>query len=285
MNKNIYFAGKIGQTIADDQLPSRLNGHTASYEPLENFRFEIVQSHEKHGEITEEIEIESGFIYCGPWLAGEHSIFEGHDNPRNWKETSDRCKGQIANCDAMFVWLNTLEAFGTLAEMGYAHAIGKPIFVGIESGEFADVEASELDFTLSMTATHHGVYSSPKELWEVVKYWFGHGKQMPKRITRKRNVIVLPGEEVNPDDCFVYLVREIQSGRLKIGTTQDLAKRLDQLQTGNPDDLEVVAWVKGSYSVEAMLHEKFSYTKVRGEWHANNRDILRWFYDNHKAKF
>jgi len=40
------------------------------------------------------------------------------------------CLDAIKRCDVIFAWLDDLTAHGTLIELGYAKALGKPIFIG-----------------------------------------------------------------------------------------------------------------------------------------------------------
>jgi len=35
----------------------------------------------------------------------------------------------VSNCDMFFAWLDTEDAFGTIVEIGYAKALGKPIYL------------------------------------------------------------------------------------------------------------------------------------------------------------
>lgn len=43
----------------------------------------------------------------------------------------DRCFSGIDRCDVLFAWIDTLDCYGTLAEIGYAKGKGKQIFLGI----------------------------------------------------------------------------------------------------------------------------------------------------------
>ncbi len=72
---------------------------------------------------------------------------------------------------------------------------------------------------------------------------------------------------------MIYFIREIVSGRVKIGYTKDdgsLKKRLGRLQTGNPDELEVYGTIPGDMKVEKFLHHRFGRFRIR----SNNE----WFY-------
>lgn len=67
---------------------------------------------------------------------------------------------------------------------------------------------------------------------------------------------------------FIYFVRPSRaSGALtKIGFASDLKKRLQSLQIGSPEPLEIIAAAPADKSEEHMLHEFFAAKRVRGEW-------------------
>lgn len=64
----------------------------------------------------------------------------------------------------------------------------------------------------------------------------------------------------------VYFIQD-EGVDIKIGFSErDPMARLSAMQTGNPRELRLLAFMDGSRSTEAMLHEKFSEFRVRGEW-------------------
>lgn len=76
--------------------------------------------------------------------------------------------------------------------------------------------------------------------------------------------------EVPPElsDMFVYAIREVDSGRIKLGISRDPRARLAQLQTGNSQRLELVAYRKASdrFADEKEAHRLNSDVHIRGEW-------------------
>jgi hypothetical protein len=67
-------------------------------------------------------------------------------------------------------------------------------------------------------------------------------------------------------------------GLIKIGFARDVAKRLAELQTGNPEPLKLVAVIPGCLpSVERRYHREFATARRRGEWFDayQLKDILR----------
>ena len=42
------------------------------------------------------------------------------------------CLSQIGDCDTLFAWIDSFDCYGTLAEIGYARALNKEIFISID---------------------------------------------------------------------------------------------------------------------------------------------------------
>lgn len=74
---------------------------------------------------------------------------------------------------------------------------------------------------------------------------------------------------------FIYFIQEADSspGRFagfKIGMSDNVSRRLAELQTGNPRELVCYKFVKSSNMAidEAYLHKKYVAKRVHGEWFA-----------------
>ena len=67
------------------------------------------------------------------------------------------------------------------------------------------------------------------------------------------------------DTSFVYLIQD-ESGRVKIGSTGNLRRRLQQLQCCQPERLKVLATCHGGRAFELLLHERFAPYRLKGEW-------------------
>lgn len=77
-------------------------------------------------------------------------------------------------------------------------------------------------------------------------------------------------------DRFVYVVRESESGRYKIGISKDPAARVKQLNVGNPEKLELVhAYLatEDGYKSEALAHALFEKERLAGEWFNGSIDL------------
>jgi len=64
----------------------------------------------------------------------------------------------------------------------------------------------------------------------------------------------------------VYFIQAENGGHVKIGRTDDLAKRLQGLSTGRPDALVVLGAIPGASEDERRIHEALAEYRDRGEW-------------------
>lgn len=67
----------------------------------------------------------------------------------------------------------------------------------------------------------------------------------------------------------IYLIYDLTNQAYKIGVTKrDCEKRLKQLQTGNPNELELIFHKSTDhpYRLESMLHHCFNEKKILNEW-------------------
>ncbi|WP_340701366.1 GIY-YIG nuclease family protein [Brevibacillus borstelensis] len=74
----------------------------------------------------------------------------------------------------------------------------------------------------------------------------------------------------------VYFIQAEIGGPIKIGSTDydSPEKRLEELQTGNPEKLVILHWTTGGKALEFHLHNKFKkYHKFR-EWFWPEKELL-----------
>lgn len=65
----------------------------------------------------------------------------------------------------------------------------------------------------------------------------------------------------------VYLIQSGDNGPVKIGVANSPSQRLAQLQTGNPEKLNLIMVIKGAgIDYEQRLHERFREYHIRDEW-------------------
>jgi len=67
---------------------------------------------------------------------------------------------------------------------------------------------------------------------------------------------------------LVYLIKIDDREQYKIGVTTNLEKRMDQLGTKMPFELEIIKVIKSKdiYALEENLHNKFEKENINGEW-------------------
>ena len=65
----------------------------------------------------------------------------------------------------------------------------------------------------------------------------------------------------------VYLIRNNNS-QYKIGISKSTSKRLEQHQTGNPDDLKIINTYdsENASKIETALHNMYSHKRANREW-------------------
>lgn len=75
----------------------------------------------------------------------------------------------------------------------------------------------------------------------------------------------------------IYFIRAGEDGPVKIGTTEDLAARMRDLQVGNHEELRLVRTIEGGAGHEQFLHRRFGHLRIRGEWFRWHDDMLADF--------
>lgn len=79
----------------------------------------------------------------------------------------------------------------------------------------------------------------------------------------------------------VYFIGEQLGGdTIKIGWSRDPVTRLQQLQVGNPNPLQIIGCVAANRLIEPALHMLFASRSVSGEWFTDPEySIRRWLKD------
>lgn len=140
----IYLAGKMGdqQGSCDCGVESCHNhcepehAHKCGSTYIEkNWRYDLLR---RAPERNERVKFSAGYTFGGPWFIDNHGMEMEH--------IARECLGWISQCDAVFAWLSAFDAHGTFAEMGYAKALGKPVFAAIDRNALEPVDEHELWF-------------------------------------------------------------------------------------------------------------------------------------------
>ena len=70
----------------------------------------------------------------------------------------------------------------------------------------------------------------------------------------------------------VYFVANEQ-GLIKIGTSANVEKRMDALQTSSPSKLTLMLTVPGGVELETLLHRRFKHLRESGEWFNGTKEL------------
>lgn len=73
---------------------------------------------------------------------------------------------------------------------------------------------------------------------------------------------------------MIYFLRQGMLGNVKIGKANDIAKRVKQLQTGQPSELKIMRLLEGDLPEERALHDRFKVFSVGGEWFTFHESML-----------
>lgn len=152
MSKNIYLAGKIAH-------------HDWRHDVVKNLSRTLqggcVEIHDKPDQWPVLQDTVWGFNYVGPFfVADDHGCFHGEnshgvgaDHDEYLGATPDDtlrwCMDAISRTDIFFAWIECTTCYGTLAEIGYAKALGKTIWIAGKRDLVSSAE-SPLWFAIKM---------------------------------------------------------------------------------------------------------------------------------------
>jgi hypothetical protein len=72
----------------------------------------------------------------------------------------------------------------------------------------------------------------------------------------------------------VYFIQAKSGGPIKIGTAENVFRRLRGLQQGNASRLRIVATMPGDRGLEQELHQRFRAFRMHGEWFEPGEELL-----------
>ena len=99
--------------------------------------------------------------------------------------------------------------------------------------------------------------------------------------TEGRYGVMGTGRNVKQRTNYVYFIRAMESGNIKIGYTYDPADRLKDLQVGSSEELKYMFVVPVSCeevakSLEYEFHTKFAHLNIRGEWFEPDKELIEF---------
>jgi hypothetical protein len=74
---------------------------------------------------------------------------------------------------------------------------------------------------------------------------------------------------------YMYAIRAgAHGGPIKLGVAADPSHRVQELQTGNPEQLHLLgAWRIADTIEERIFHDRFAAQRLRGEWFAHSDEL------------
>lgn len=86
-------------------------------------------------------------------------------------------------------------------------------------------------------------------------------------LVKDRSVRYIPNYvPVSSCEGFVYFVQSGSGGPIKIGWSQDVDRRMAELQVGNAHRLIFLGKIAGRMEDESATHAKFAHLRMEGEW-------------------
>lgn len=76
---------------------------------------------------------------------------------------------------------------------------------------------------------------------------------------------------------FIYFLNAAEAGVIKIGVTNDLDRRIGSITRMSPLPLELLLSVPGNHRTEAEFHERFSASRLHGEWFSTTDGVILEF--------
>ncbi|HXI17014.1 MAG TPA: hypothetical protein VNM48_11640 [Chloroflexota bacterium] len=165
----VYMAGKIARSdwrpaIIGSDFPIEAVGEgNAAPEPFDGGRFLYTGPFFTaclHGYA---IDREGPVAHCECGHCG--GAHEESDPEPLYGDVVGRALSGIRNADAVFVWLNAADAYGTFAEIGVAHAIGKPVYLYESEALRGNLLARPERWFLYTLATSTAFMPSARDAW------------------------------------------------------------------------------------------------------------------------
>lgn len=88
---------------------------------------------------------------------------------------------------------------------------------------------------------------------------------------------IIKGIDIDDHDSYIYVMRESESGRYKVGISKDPERRLKQLNTGNPEKLSIVYCYLAinGFKDESKAHSILSKYSIKNEWFDGDADLSK----------
>jgi hypothetical protein len=217
------------------------------------------------------------FTYTGPFfISCDHGCSHGEsthgagdnaciENNPSKKEIFDHCLKQIKDSEYMFCWINKLDCYGTLLELGVAHTLNKKIFIAIDKS-LENEEKDELWFIKKSGECRY--FKNVKEAWNEFSEWgpFPTTKEEKEEFTKSLSEL----KDLEKEDYEELIKREPMSKVIRFfKRDQEIVKMLKKVYDGK-------CQVKGcGYTFEKPNGENYCETHHLCPLNRNGQDDLK----------
>jgi hypothetical protein len=80
--------------------------------------------------------------------------------------------------------------------------------------------------------------------------------------------------------AFVYLLHDSEQDLFKIGYSENPIRRFKQISDANNNYIELIGYIVGSKTNEAILHRRFKAYRRKLEWFDSSLDIIEYFKEH-----
>lgn len=188
----------------------------------------------------------------------------------------------IDQADVVFAWLDDPTAYGTIAEIGYAYAKGKPVWIYYPFEAFDAPWYPDMWFSRSMSGGNDFGADDVFAAYSQFERWFPEALDFDKRQHRAREKVrsyYHASDRRTPralSKGYVYLLR--CGDVFKIGKTVELDRRVKQLSIQLPHAPVVEHSIRANHmdAAEVYYHSIFERERMNGEWFSLNENQVKW---------
>ena len=83
---------------------------------------------------------------------------------------------------------------------------------------------------------------------------------------------------------WVYFMQDVETGLIKIGESRNPPGRKTQIEQSAQCRLEILATIPQPVPIERLLHFRFEYCRVHGEWFRPDPELLA-LIDDYRCRF
>lgn len=87
-----------------------------------------------------------------------------------------------------------------------------------------------------------------------------------------------------PEDECVYIIQDLKSRNIKIGTSKDFETRFKTLQSSCGSKLAILLIFEGGRVTESVYHKRFKKHRLHGEWFAPHIDVIMELIEEKKER-